>query len=52
MAQDTVGAIAMDERGVLCAGVSSGGLSLKFPGRVGHVRAVMVGLTNEMRFFC
>lgn len=35
--QDTVGAIAVDARGILCAGVSSGGLSLKLPGRVGHV---------------
>lgn len=35
---DTVGAIAMDTRGTLCAGVSSGGLSLKLPGRIGHVR--------------
>ena len=36
--QDTVGAVAMDVNGTLCAGVSSGGLSLKLPGRVGHVR--------------
>ena len=27
----------MDTQGILCAGVSSGGLSLKLPGRVGHV---------------
>lgn len=32
-AQDTVGAVAMDTHGTLCAGVSSGGLSLKLPGR-------------------
>ena len=47
MAQDTVGAIAVDEQGVLCAGVSSGGLSLKLPGRVGHVRTMLVVLSNE-----
>ena len=35
--QDTVGAMAMDTQGILCAGVSSGGLSLKLPGRLGHV---------------
>lgn len=28
--------MAMDTQGILCAGVSSGGLSLKLPGRVGH----------------
>ena len=38
--QDTVGAIAVDSQGSLCAGVSSGGLSLKLPGRIGHVRTV------------
>lgn len=27
----------MDTQGILCAGASSGGLSLKLPGRVGHV---------------
>ena len=50
MAQDTVGAIAVDEQGVLCAGVSSGGLSLKLPGRVGHVRTISVVLSNEVSF--
>ena len=35
-----MGAIAVDTKGSLCAGVSSGGLSLKLPGRIGHVRAV------------
>ncbi len=32
---DTVGACAVDDNGVLVAGVSTGGLLLKFPGRVG-----------------
>lgn len=32
---DTVGACAIDENNVLVAGVSTGGLLLKFPGRVG-----------------
>ncbi|KAK3093802.1 hypothetical protein FSP39_020409, partial [Pinctada imbricata] len=33
--QDTVGAVAMDCHGNLAAGVSSGGISLKQPGRIG-----------------
>lgn len=32
---DTVGAVAIDDNGVLASGVSTGGLLLKLPGRVG-----------------
>jgi len=38
---DTVGAVAMDARGNVSAAVSSGGLALKQPGRLGH--AAMYG---------
>jgi beta-aspartyl-peptidase (threonine type) len=34
-ASDTVGAVALDRHGVICAGTSTGGTPNKYPGRVG-----------------
>ncbi len=41
---DTVGAVAIDKSGKLCAGVSTGGRWLKLPGRVGDSAVVGAGL--------
>lgn len=35
---DTVGAVVVDQQGNVAAAVSSGGLAMKHPGRVGQVR--------------
>jgi L-asparaginase / beta-aspartyl-peptidase len=41
---DTVGALAMDERGHLAAADSTGGVSLKLPGRIGDTPILGAGL--------
>jgi L-asparaginase / beta-aspartyl-peptidase len=40
----TVGAVAMDSNGKLCAGVSTGGRFMKLPGRIGDSAIVGAGL--------
>lgn len=40
----TVGAVAIDSRGILCSGVSTGGRSMKLPGRVGDSAVIGAGI--------
>lgn len=41
---DTVGAVALDHKGVICAGTSTGGTPNKYPGRVGD--SPLIGCGN------
>jgi len=45
--QDTVGAISWDSGGKLAAGVSSGGLLLKYPGRIGEAAVFGAGCWSQ-----
>lgn len=48
-ASDTVGAIAVDNNGILAAGSSSGGIAMKYPGRLGLAALPMAGTWVEMK---
>ncbi|KAI1794131.1 N-terminal nucleophile aminohydrolase [Ganoderma leucocontextum] len=50
--QDTVGAVAWDADGHLAAGVSSGGLLLKLPGRIGEAAIYGAGCWATPRTAC
>ncbi len=43
VSSDTVGAVAMDKRGIISAGTSTGGLKGKLPGRVGDSPIISAG---------
>jgi len=40
--QDTVGAVCVDDHGNVASAVSSGGIILKQPGRLGQVRSTRI----------
>ncbi|CCJ30522.1 unnamed protein product [Pneumocystis jirovecii] len=45
---DTVGAIVVDNNGILAAGSSSGGIAMKYPGRLGLAAVPIAGTWVEM----
>ncbi|KAG5519421.1 hypothetical protein PMAC_002048 [Pneumocystis sp. 'macacae'] len=45
---DTVGAIVVDNNGILAAGSSSGGIAMKYPGRLGLAAIPIAGTWVEM----
>ncbi|EMR11155.1 hypothetical protein PNEG_00751 [Pneumocystis murina B123] len=45
---DTVGVIAVDKDGILAAGSSSGGIAMKYPGRLGLAAIPLAGTWVEM----
>jgi len=49
---DTIGAIALDEKGHLASAVSTGGIWLKLPGRVGDSSIVGAGFYADNRGAC
>ncbi|MEM4482183.1 MAG: isoaspartyl peptidase/L-asparaginase [Desulfurococcaceae archaeon] len=49
---DTVGAVAIDDRGILAAATSTGGVSLKLPGRVGDTPIPGAGFYATTRIAC
>lgn len=46
---DTVGALALDDEGSFAAGASTGGMTLKLPGRIGDTALVGAGLYADNR---
>lgn len=49
MQKDTVGAVALDQSGTVAAGVSTGGITLMVPGRVGDSPIVGAGIYADNR---
>jgi L-asparaginase / beta-aspartyl-peptidase len=48
LSSDTVGAVAMDRSGTICAGTSTGGTLNKYPGRVGDSPLIGCGTYADM----